>query len=81
MRRVAGIVLAALAQPASAHAEADQRALERRLGPLAVVDIDAETGTTRVLVRLDGTLSAPVSGAPADVALRYVRANLSARAE
>ena len=31
----------------------------------------------KVLQRLDGTLSAPASGAPEDVALRYVRANLS----
>ena len=81
VRPLIGIVLAALLLPASAHAaqpNAAQRALERRLGPQAVVDIDAETGTPRVLARLDGTLSAPASGAPADVALRYVRANLPA---
>ena len=36
------------------------------------------THTPRVLARLDGTLSAPAEGAAADVALRYVRANLAA---
>ena len=81
MRPFIGIVLAALTLPTSAHAaepNAAQRAFERKLGPQAVVDIDAETGTPRVLARLDGTLSAPEPGAPEAVALRYVRANLAA---
>ena len=65
LRPFIGIVLAALTLPASAHAaqpNAAQRALERELGPQAVVDIDAETGTPRVLARLDGTLSGPGRG-------------------
>ena len=33
-----------------------------------MVDIDASTGTPRVLARLDGTLTAPAAGAPEDVA-------------
>jgi hypothetical protein len=54
------------------------RALERRLGAQAVVELDGVTGTPRMLARLDGALSAPEAGAPEDVALRYVRANLAA---
>ena len=67
MRPLIGIVLAALTLPTSAYAaepNTAQRALERRLGPQAVVDIDAETGTPRVLARLDGTLSARSRGRP-----------------
>ena len=64
-------VTEAVAQPNAA-----QRALERRLGPQAVVDVDAATGTPRVLARLDGTLTGATSGAPEDVALSYVRQNL-----
>ena len=48
-------------------------ALERRLGPHAVVELDATTRTPRVLARLDGTLSAPAAGDPETLALRYVR--------
>ena len=54
------------------------RALERRLGDQAVVELDPVTRTPRVLARLDGALSGPASGSAADVALRYVRANLAA---
>ncbi|HET6548679.1 MAG TPA: M36 family metallopeptidase, partial [Solirubrobacter sp.] len=54
------------------------RALERRLGPQAVVDVDPLTRTPRMVARLDGALSGRASGAPEDVALRYVRANLAA---
>ena len=54
------------------------RALERRLGDQAVVDVDPVTRTPRVLARLDGALSAPAAGAAEDVAMRYVRANLAA---
>ncbi|HEX6026779.1 MAG TPA: M36 family metallopeptidase, partial [Solirubrobacter sp.] len=71
--------LASLALPATAVAvqpNPAQRALERRLGPQAVVDIDASTGTPRVLARLDGTLTGAASGAPEDVAMDYVRRNL-----
>ena len=64
-------VTEAVAQPNAA-----QQALERRLGPQAVVDVDAATGTPRVLARLDGTLTGATSGAPEDVALSYVRRNL-----
>ncbi len=41
-----------------------------------MVDVDAATGTPRVLARLDGTLTGATSGAPEDVALSYVRRNL-----
>ena len=61
---------------AGAQPNAAQRALERRLGPQAVVDVDAATGTPRVLARLDGTLTGAASGAPEDVAMSYVRRNL-----
>ena len=61
---------------AGAQQNAAQRALERRLGPQAVVDVDASTGTPRVLARLDGTLTGAASGAPEDVAMSYVRQNL-----
>ena len=54
------------------------RALERRLGDQAVVELDPVTRTPRMLARLDGALSGPASGSAADVALRYVRANLAA---
>jgi hypothetical protein len=71
--------IASLALPATAVAaqpNSAQRALERRLGPQAVVDIDATTGTPRVLARLDGTLTGAASGAPEDVAMDYVQRNL-----
>ena len=78
-RLLVTFALASLALPATAAAAQPnpaQRALERRLGPQAVVDIDAETGTPRVLARLDGTLTGPASGAPEDVAMDYVEQNL-----
>ncbi len=71
--------IASLALPATAVAaqpNSAQRALERRLGPQAVVDIDVTTGTPRVLARLDGTLTGAASGAPEDVAIDYVQRNL-----
>ena len=72
-RLIVMFAFASLALPATAAAaqpNSAQRALERRLGPQAVVDIDAETGTPRVLARLDGTLTGPAAGAPEDVAMR-----------
>ena len=65
----------AQAKPAAPSAAA--RALERRLGEQAVVELDGVTGTPRMLARLDGTLSGPAAGDAEDVALRYVRANLA----
>ena len=56
---------------------ADDRAARRRLvrglGRQAVLDADPLTGTPRVLGKLNGTLSGPRAGDPADVALDYVR--------
>ena len=78
-RLLVTFALASLALPvteAVAQPNAAQQALDRRLGPQAVVDVDASTGTPRVLARLDGTLTGAVSGAPEDVAMRYVRRNL-----
>src|SRR3954467_14793705 len=65
-------------QAAAATPRAATRALERRLGREAVVDVDPATRTPRVLARLDGTLSGPAAGAAAPIALRYVRENLAA---
>jgi extracellular elastinolytic metalloproteinase len=54
------------------------RALERSLGARAVVDVDPQTGTPRVLARLDGTLTGPRRGDPAELAQRYVRRHVEA---
>jgi extracellular elastinolytic metalloproteinase len=54
------------------------RALERRLGEQAVVELDKVTRTPRMLARLDGALTRSSSDAPEAIALRYVRANLAA---
>ncbi len=87
-------MLAAIALPASVRAQepyydvraqapeatptAPTRALERRLGPQGVVELDDSTGTPRMVARLDGTLSDPSAGDAEDIALEYVRANLPA---
>jgi extracellular elastinolytic metalloproteinase len=56
---------------------ADDRAARRRLvrglGRQAVLDADPLTATPRVLGKLNGTLTGPRAGDPADVALDYVR--------
>src|SRR5215207_1724374 len=56
---------------------ADDRAARRRLvrtlGRQAVLDADPLTGTPRVLGKLNGTLTGPRAGDPADIALDYVR--------
>src|SRR5690242_14888384 len=51
--------------------------LTKRLGTQAVVDVDAATGTPRVLGRLNGTLTAPSSQSPKEIADAYVQAHLS----
>src|ERR1700750_2628574 len=66
-----------LAIPAPAHAAADRAALARHLRAPAGVDVDARTGTPRVLAKLDGALSAPASGDPKTIADAYVRSHLS----
>ena len=53
-------------------------ALQRSLGRQGVVDVDPLTGTPRVLARLDGALTGPRRGDPADVAQRYVREHVAA---
>src|SRR3954464_2696016 len=50
--------------------------LTKRLGPQAVVDVDASTGTPRMLGRLNGTLTGPSSDSPKEIADAYVRAHL-----
>ncbi len=69
----------ALVAPATARADvkADRASLERHLGPQAVLDIDAATGTPRVLARLDGTLTGPSPSDPKAIADAYVRSHLS----
>jgi Zn-dependent metalloprotease len=87
-------MLAALALPAFARAQepyfdvrdravpaaprAATEALERRLGPQGVVDVDPTTRTPRLIARLDGALTRPANGAATTIALRYVRENLAA---
>jgi Zn-dependent metalloprotease len=61
----------------TAHARFDAAGLKRRLGPQAVVDVSPQTGTPRVLARLDGSLSGPAAGSPAAIAAAYVRSHLS----
>jgi Zn-dependent metalloprotease len=53
------------------------QALTKRLGAQAVVDVDAATGTPRVLARLDGTLTGRSSASPRAIADSYVRSHLS----
>src|SRR3954469_8130410 len=52
-------------------------ALTKRLGTQAVVDVDAATGTPRMLGRLNGTLTGPSSDSPQEIADAYVRSHLS----
>ncbi len=53
------------------------QALTKRLGAQAVVDVDAATGTPRVLGKLDGALTGPAAGSPKAIADAYVRSHLS----
>jgi hypothetical protein len=55
------------------HANEAQQALGRELGVHGVVDVDALTGTPRVVAKLDGFLTAPSARDAKDVALDYVR--------
>ncbi|MCI0633054.1 MAG: M36 family metallopeptidase [Actinobacteria bacterium] len=58
---------------------ADARvALARTLGAQAVVDDDPVTGTLRFVGRLDGFLTGPSARPAADIAMDFVRANLTA---
>lgn len=51
--------------------------MKRALVVLALVfPASAQAQPPKVLQRVDGALTAPASGAPRDIALRYVRANL-----
>ena len=52
------------------------RAFLRSLGPQAVIDIDALTGTPRNLGRLDGYLTGKHSGSARSIALDFVRSHL-----
>ncbi len=53
------------------------QALTKRLGAQTVVDVDPATGTPRMLGRLNGTLTAPSSDSPTEIADAYVRSHLS----
>ncbi|MEP9363790.1 M36 family metallopeptidase [Nocardioides sp. CN2-186] len=57
---------------------APHQSLRAELGTEGVLQRDQVTGTPRVVARLDGTLTGPSTQAPADIALDYVRAHLSA---
>lgn len=48
-------------------------ALASRLGSVGVLQQDPNSGGVRMLARLDGYLTKPAKGDPADIALRYVR--------
>ncbi len=61
---------AAAARPATAQ-------LRDSLGTQAVVELDGLTGTPRMVARLDGFLTGPAAGRPADVAMGYVRSHLA----
>ena len=63
---------------ASSKARAAQAALRADLGAQGVVDVDALTGTPRVIQRLDGTLTGPAGGGPVAIARRWARANRAA---
>ncbi len=51
--------------------------LTKRLGTQAVVDVDAATGTPRMVGRLNGTLTGPSSQSPKEIADAYVRSHLA----
>ncbi len=59
-------------------AQAAREALSASLGEQGVLQIDPQTGTPRVVARLDGFLTGPSTRPPASVALDYVRAHLAA---
>jgi hypothetical protein len=52
--------------------------LQQALGNQAIIDLDGLTGTPRQLARLNGFLTGPAAGKPADIAMAYVRGNLGA---
>jgi extracellular elastinolytic metalloproteinase len=66
------------ARPLPAGDRAARAKLARGLGDQAALVADPITATPRAFGRLDGTLTGPQAGDPADIAMRYVRANLSA---
>jgi extracellular elastinolytic metalloproteinase len=71
-------VPAGAAPAAPARVSSARVSLARSLGRQAVVDIDPLTSTVRNLQRLDGALSGPAAGDPAQVALRFVGDNAAA---
>jgi extracellular elastinolytic metalloproteinase len=80
-RSALGVALAlsvlSLAPAAQAGERADRETLQRRLGNQGVVDLDRQSGTPRVLARLDGTLTRASGRDPEAIASSYVRGNLS----
>ncbi|MEA2126064.1 MAG: hypothetical protein QOI80_2846, partial [Solirubrobacteraceae bacterium] len=60
MRRLAAVLLllSCLAAPSVAAAQPSRAALKRSLGPEGVLKVDPQTGTPRVIAKLDGFLSA-----------------------
>src|SRR3954462_11205559 len=60
-----------------AFAAADRDALQAQYGPMAVVDLNAATGTPRVLERVAGPVGGRASGSPASLAAAWVAAHLA----
>src|SRR4051812_38202863 len=72
------LVALGLSADASGATPAARERLTHRLGPQAVFEVDARTGTPRVVARTDGTLTGPSHADAERVARDYVRANLGA---
>lgn len=62
---------------ARASARPATRSLERSLGDGSLLDIDAVTGTPRLVGMLDGYLTDPSSASPRSIAMGYLRDNLA----
>jgi hypothetical protein len=65
--------------PVGSRSERSARSrMESRLGSQAVVQVDALTGTSRAVQKLNGTLTGPASGDRSAVALDWIRSNRTA---
>jgi extracellular elastinolytic metalloproteinase len=74
---VLALSVLSLAPAAQAGERADRETLQRRLGNQGVVDLDRQSGTPRVLARVDGTLTVASRRDPEAIASAYLRSNLS----
>src|SRR6185436_19808936 len=71
-------VLAARSAAMAASPKAGVRELRQQLGLQGIVDLDALTGTPRLVARIDGFLTDATSAAPEQVARDYVKAHADA---